>query len=179
MKVWKVKQVIRKATVEDAVSILDIYRHYVESTAITFELDTPSLGEFRQRIEKTLANYPYLVLEEDGEVAGYAYAGPFVGRAAYDRSCEVSIYLSLNARGRGYGRALYEALEDELHAMGFLNLYACIASPITEDEYLTRNSEQFHAHLGFQKVGHFHQCGHKFGRWYDMIWMEKIIGEHS
>ena len=59
-----------------------------------------------------------------------------------------------------------------------LNLYACIAYPETEDEYLTTNSADFHAHLGFTEVGHFHQCGYKFGRWYDMIWMEKIIGQH-
>ena len=63
--------------------------------------------------------------------------------------------------------------------MGILNLYACIASPIEEDEYLTANSEQFHAHLGFEKVGEFHRCGYKYGRWYNMIWMEKIIGKHA
>ena len=61
---------------------------------------------------------------------------------------------------------------------GILNLYACIGDPIEEDAYLNRNSEQFHQHLGFTKVGEFHQCGFKFGRWYNMIWMEKIIGEH-
>ena len=63
--------------------------------------------------------------------------------------------------------------------MGILNPYACIENPIAEDEYLTRNSEQFHAHLGFEKTDEFHKCGCKFGRWYNMIWMEKIIGEHA
>ena len=62
--------------------------------------------------------------------------------------------------------------------MGILNLYACIGYPVQEDEYLTANSAQFHAHLGFQKVGEFHRCGYKFNHWYDMIWMEKIIGDH-
>ena len=76
------------------------------------------------------------------------------------------------------GRALYEALADRLQAMGILNLYACIGYPQAEDEYLTRNSARFHEHLGFALVGTFHNCGYKFGRWYDMIWMEKIIGEH-
>ena len=69
-------------------------------------------------------------------------------------------------------------MEDELKAMGILNLYACISYPITEDEYLTRNSAEFHAHMGLKKVGEFHRCGYKFGHWYDMIWMEKIIGEY-
>jgi phosphinothricin acetyltransferase len=62
--------------------------------------------------------------------------------------------------------------------MEVLNLYACVADPVTEDEYLTGNSERFHQHLGFNKVGEFHKCGYKFGRWYNMIWMEKIVGEH-
>ena len=78
----------------------------------------------------------------------------------------------------GMGRALYEALADRLQAMGILNLYACIGYPQVEDEYLTRNSARFHEHLGFALVGTFHNCGYKFGRWYDMVWMEKIIGEH-
>ena len=110
---------------------------------------------------------------------GYAYAGAFVGRAAYDHSCELSIYLDHSAKRRGFGRALYDAMESALKAMGITNMYACIGDPPdAEDEYLTRNSEHFHEHLGFVKVGTFHKCGYKFGRWYNMIWMEKIIGEH-
>lgn len=77
------------------------------------------------------------------------------------------------------GRRLYEALEEKLRKMGILNLYACIAYPETEDEYLTTNSADFHAHLGYTKVGKFQKCGYKFGRWYNMIWMEKLIGEHK
>ena len=63
--------------------------------------------------------------------------------------------------------------------MGILNLYACIGYPEVEDEYLTKNSALFHQHMGYRKVGEFHRCGYKFGRWYHMVWMEKIIGEHS
>ena len=158
--------------------LLEIYAHYVENTAITFEYDVPKPEEFEGRIAKTLEKYPYLVLEEDGVIQGYAYAGPFVGRAAYRHSCEVSIYLDRDAKDRGYGRLLYETLEEKLKAMGILNLYACIGVPEVEDEYLTRHSERFHEHMGFSKVGEFHRCGYKFKRWYSMIWMEKIIGEH-
>ena len=62
---------------------------------------------------------------------------------------------------------------------GFLNMNACIAYAPKEDEYLTNNSVEFHAHLGYRMVGQFYQCGYKFGRWYDMVWMEKLIGEHG
>lgn len=96
-----------------------------------------------------------------------------MGRAAYDWAAELTIYLDHDARRGGLGRVLYEALADRLKAMGVLNLYACIGYPQVEDEYLTRNSAQFHEHLGFTLAGTFHNCGYKFGRWYDMIWMEK------
>ena len=76
------------------------------------------------------------------------------------------------------GRALYEELEKRLSSIGVLNLYACIADPIEEDERLTRDSERFHAHMGFEKVGEFHKCAFKFDCWYNMIWMEEVIGRH-
>ena len=170
---------IRSAAPADAPRLLAIYAYYVENTAISFEYETPSVDDFTGRIENTLKKYPYLVLEdEECTIQGYAYAGVFKARAAYDRSCEVTIYVDPAAKGRGYGRLLYEALEKELKARDFLNLYACIGVPIVEDEFLTRNSELFHQHMGYTKVGEFHQCGYKFDRWYNMIWMEKWIGEH-
>ena len=169
---------IREAKTEDAAALLEIYAYYVKNTAITFETEVPALEEFRDRMENTLRNYPYLVVEDEGTIRGYAYAGPFVGRAAYKHSSEVTIYLEHGSKGRGYGRALYGQLERRLKEQGIRNLYACIGDPVREDEYLTRNSEEFHRHLGYTKVGEFHQCGYKFQRWYNMIWMEKIIGEH-
>lgn len=169
---------VRDATLQDAERILEIYDYYVKNTAITFQYETPSLVEFQERMQKTMQRHPYLVIEKDGRIEGYAYAGPFVDRAAYDWSRELSIYIDRNAQKCGMGRMLYEALEEALHDMGILNLYACIAYPEQEDEYLTTNSADFHAHLGFSKVGEFQKCGYKFGRWYNMIWMEKVIGEH-
>lgn len=170
--------IIRNATLEDAERILEIYDYYVQNTAITFEYETPSVGEFKKRMEKTMQNYPYLVIVRDGCIEGYAYADAFIGRAAYGWSCEVTIYLDHNAQKCGMGRKIYEALEKALYDMGILNLYACIGYPEKNDEYLTTNSADFHKHLGFGKVGTFHKCGYKFHRWYHMIWMEKIIGEH-
>ena len=170
---------IRDAGLEDAKRLLEIYDYYVKNTAITFEYDTPALEESQKRMKKTMQRYPYLVIEKDGRIVGYAYAGPFVGRAAYDWSCETTIYLDYKVQKCGLGRRLYEALERALKDMGILNLYACIGFPQKEDEYLTYNSANFHAHLGYRTVGKFQKCGYKFERWYHMIWMEKIIGEHG
>lgn len=169
---------IRTAAIDDAEELLKVYTPYVEKTAITFEYDVPSLEEFKRRIENTLKKYPYLVAEKDGEILGYAYTGPFVGRAAYSWAAETSIYLREDCRKMGIGRRLYASLEEISRQQNILNLYACIGYPDTEDEYLTKNSVQFHAHLGYRLAGTFYQCGYKFGRWYHMVWMEKIIGDH-
>ena len=160
---------IRNAALADAPRILEIYAYYVEHTVITFEYDVPSLAEFEGRMRDVMQKYPYLVIERDGRIEGYAYAHAFVGRAAYDWAAELTIYLDHDARRGGLGRTLYEALADRLKGMGILNLYARIGYPQKEDEYLTKNSAQFHAHLGFTLAGTFHNCGYKFGRWYDMI----------
>lgn len=170
---------VRDAKLEDAERLVEIYDYYVRHTAITFEYDTPSPEEFRARMEKTMRRYPYLVILSDGKIEGYAYAGEFKSRAAYDWDCETTIYIDRNARKSGLGRKLYEALEKALCDMGIVNMYACITFTETEDEYLTKNSAEFHAHLGFSTVGTFRKCGYKFGRWYDMIWMEKTINKHS
>ena len=170
---------IRSAAAEDAGRIREIYAYYVTDTAISFEYEVPSPGEFRRRVTNTLEKYPYLVLEEDHVIRGYAYAGVFKARAAYDHCCEVTVYLDRQAKGKGYGRALYEALEDALRKKGIINLYACIGDPVEEDAYLTKNSEQFHRYMGYTTVGEFHRCGYKFGLWYNMIWMEKIIGDQA
>ena len=141
-------------------------------------------------------------------IIGYAYVGRLHERAAYDWSVETSIYVDRRARKHGLGRQLYERLESILRAMNIISVNACIAYPgtmnatvgalttsdtmqealregsadrgagIGEDPYLNTNSPDFHAHLGYQLVGHFHACAYKFDRWYDMIWMEKWIAPH-
>ncbi len=170
---------VRNVSLDDTNRLLEIYSYYVENTAITFEYVTPPPDEFKRRIKNITARYPYLVIEQNGIVKGYAYAAPLKDRAAYDRSCELSIYIDKDCRKCGLGKLLYTALEDRLRTMGILNLYACIGYPIECDEYLDSNSADFHSHMEFDKIGHFHKCGYKFDRWYDMIWMEKLIGEHG
>ncbi len=126
---------IRTVTVDDAEHLLAIYSYYVENTAITFEYATPTLAEFKDRIFNTLKKYPYLCILKEGTILGYAYAGPFHTRAAYQWTAELTIYLAPDARKCGLGRMLYDTLESQLKEMGILNLYACIGYPRTEDEY--------------------------------------------
>ena len=173
--------IIRVALPQDAWQLMEIYAPYVTETAITFETDVPTATAMLRRRDEIVGRYPYLVIEQDNTILGYAYAHAFNARAAYDWSAEVSIYLRMDERRKGFGGTLYRRLEEILRAQGVKNLNACIACPkeaIGDDAYLTHDSIDFHAHLGYQLVGRFHDSGYKFGRWYDMVWMEKMIGEH-
>ena len=105
---------IRSATINDAEELLNIYAPYVENTAISFEYTAPSVADFRERIAKTLTEYPYLVASTDDGIVGYAYAGPFHSRAAFKYSAEVSIYVDRNYRGQGLGKQLYTEIEQIL-----------------------------------------------------------------
>lgn len=166
---------IRIASPDDAEKILEIYAPYVTDTAVSFEYTVPDIGDFRKRIEGILKEYPYLVAEEDGQIIGYAYAGPFHSREAYKHSAELSIYIKNEYHGRGIGQNLYCKLEEILSAQNVFTTCACIAVPEIEDEYLTDISELFHERIGYHTVGRHEKCGYKFGRWYSMIWMEKEI----
>ncbi len=170
---------IRIATVEDAKELLEIYAYYVENTAITFEYVVPSVEEFERRIKETLKKYPYLVALVDGKIAGYIYAGGFRTRAAYAWSAETSVYIGSQYHRMGIGKLLYTKLEELLKQQNIINVYAGIADPVEEDEYLTRNSEHFHQAMGYKVVAKYHECGSKFGRWYNLIEMEKILGERT
>lgn len=169
---------VRAATPADAEALVRIYAPYVEKTAVSFEYEAPSAEEFAGRIARTLARYPYLVAEMDGKPVGYAYASPFKERRAYDWSVELSIYVDWDCRGMGIGKKLYETLERVLTAQHILNANACIACTDIPDEHLDNNSPDFHAHMGYRLVGKFTKSGYKFGKWYDMIWMEKLLGTH-
>ena len=153
---------IRIATPEDAFAIQNIYRYYVDNTAITFELEVPSVKEFQERITKTLERYPYLVAEEEGEVIAYAY----------DWSVEMSVYVQRGIHGKGVGTALYEKMEELLKKQNIVNLFACITHPNAE-------SEAFHAARGYEKKAHFEQCGYKLGKWWDIVWMQKVIASNE
>lgn len=168
----------RNAVLDDAERILEIYRYYVEKTAITFEWTVPALEEFKARMKRTMEKFPYIVALENKKIIGYSYVGPFKEREAYGWAVETTIYLDAEKRHCGAGKKLYLAMEEILRRMHILNLNACIGYPKQDDEYLTKNSAQFHEHLGYTLAGKFHDCGYKFGKWYDMVWMEKMIGSH-
>lgn len=170
---------IRAVAPEDAAELLAIYAPYVHETAISFEYEAPTLEEFRARITTTLARYPYIAAVSGGVLLGYAYCGAFSARAAYARSAETTIYVRRGERGRGIGRKLYEMLEDAAKSQNILNLYADVAYTDAEDEYLTFGSIRFHERMGWRAAGKFTRCGCKFGRWYNVARLEKIIGEHD
>ena len=170
--------VIRAVRAEDAGALLGIYSWYVLHSAVTFEYDVPTEEEFRGRIRKTLEKYPYFCLEGEEGLAGYAYAGPFRSRRAYQWIAETSVYLAPWARKRGWGRLLCESLEAACRRMGLVSLYACITVPHGEpDPFVTGDSADFHAHLGYRELARFPGSGSKFGRWYDTVIMEKPLNE--
>lgn len=170
---------IRLATIEDASSIRKIYGPYVQNTAVTFEYDIPSIQEFEYRIRQTLKEYPYLVAIQNNEVVGYCYAGAFHSRQAYKHSAELSIYLRQDVRGQGIGTFLYKKIEEMLLKQNIYLLHACIATSEVIDEYLNDDSPTFHKKMGFQLTGRHDRCGYKFGKWYSIIWMDKLIRERD
>ena len=160
--------IIRPVQLSDAATIRAIYQPYVTETAITFEVNVPTVQEFERSITKTLTQFPYLVAEVDGKVVGYAYASTYYARAAYDWTTELSIYVAKESRGQGIGSALYTALEEELEARGYLRFLACIAVP-------NEASISMHKKRGYVQVAHFPNIGYKFNKWYDIVWMQKNL----
>ena len=159
---------IRIATPQDVPEILSIYTPYILNTTHTFEYEGPSQGEFLERFQRITTRHPWLVWEEDGQVLGYAYGSSPFERDAYRWSCEASIYLRPEARGKGIGRRLYTALEQLMAFQGHRICYAII----TEEN---RDSLAFHHKMGYQVTAKMPGCGRKFGRWLGVIWMEKPL----
>jgi phosphinothricin acetyltransferase len=163
---------IRPATAQDAAAIAAIYAHYVEHTTISFEEQVPSAAEMARRIDDVAAHgLPWLVLEQDGRIAGYAYGGIWKGRSAYRHTVEASVYLDPTAGGRGYGSRLYDALFDVLREQGRHSVIASIALP-------NPASVALHERFGFAQVGRFREVGRKFGQWHDVgYWQLLLEGE--
>ncbi|MDO4541564.1 MAG: GNAT family N-acetyltransferase [Bacillota bacterium] len=163
---------LRLVTPSDAEEILNIYAPYILNTAVSFEEAVPSIGSFTQKIKDISSVYPYIVAEDDKGIAGYAYAGPHMSRAAYRWNVETSIYLDSQKRRQGLGRLLYTALFAILKLQNIENIYACITYPNPE-------SIGFHQSMGFIEVGHFPQCGFKAEAWQDIVWLGKRLGNGS
>lgn len=156
---------IRLATLDDASGILAIYAPVVQNTFISFETEVPDVTEIQSRISKTLEQYPYLICEIDGSVAGYAYGSAFRSRRAYQWTTEVTVYVNENFQRRGVGRALYTALFEVLRQQGYYNAVGVIALP-------NAGSVTLHEIMGFEKIGVFRNMGNKLDDWHDTGWWQ-------
>ena len=163
------KLTIRDAKLDDALAIADIYNHYVEGSIITFEEQQVTVPEIRRRLEAVQdAKLPWFVVEEAGEVVGYAYGTPWKSRSAYRFSVESTIYMHPAHTGYGTGSLLYGQLLSALHERSVHVVLAGISLPNSQ-------SVALHEKLGFTKVAHFSQVGFKFGRWIDVGYWQHVF----
>ena len=160
---------IRHATPEDAAGCLAVYAPFANDTAVSFEHEAPSTDEFMQRITRVNRTHAFLVAEERERIAGFAYAGVHRERMSYRWTCEVSVYLGAEFRGRGLGRALYGALFPLLEQQGYRLMLAGITLP-------NPASVGLHRALGFDEVGVYRRVGWKAGAWRDVMWLARQIG---
>lgn len=167
-----VAMLIRDAEERDAAACAEIYAPYVRDTAITFEVEPPTPAEMAGRIAQSAKTHAWLVLEDGGRVAGFAYGRPYKERAAYRWSCEVSVYLELGRRRTGAGRKLYEALFTRLAERGFRTAVAGMTLP-------NDPSVGLHRALGFEPVGTYRRIGWKHGAWRDVAWAQRPLVPES
>jgi phosphinothricin acetyltransferase len=161
---------VRPSTEADLAAITAIYGWNVLNGLGTFEEDPPAREEMARRRATFLdRGLPYLVAELEGVILGYAYAGPFRLRAAYRYTVEDSVYVSPDAVGKGVGRALLSRLIADCEALGLRQMCAVIG------DSGNAASIGLHAALGFEKKGIFPDMGHKFGRWVDLVWMQRTL----
>ena len=163
---------IRPVTEADAQAIQAIYAPFVRATAISFELDAPTVDEVRSRIRDVSVNFPWLVCVSEGDVAGYAYASRHRERLAYQWSVDVAIYVKQGAQRRGVGRGLYGSLFALLHLQGYFNAYAGVTLP-------NDASVRLHLAAGFLPVGVYEKVGFKLGQWHDVAWFALQLQAHA
>lgn len=164
--------VIRQATPEDAEAIINIYAGYIRNTTITFEVEVPTIEEFQKRMEQIQTQFPWLVCEIDGVVAGYAYGSKHAQRAAYRWSADLSVYIDERYHRRHIAAALYAALYAMLRAQGYYTVYAGVSTP-------NPNSEAFHLAQGFTVVGVYPNVGYKLGTWCTLTWYGLTLREYG
>ncbi|MGN9473736.1 arsinothricin resistance N-acetyltransferase ArsN1 family B [Pseudomonas syringae pv. aptata] len=163
-----ISSMVRTAARTDAAAIQGIYAPMVERTAISFELEPPTVQEMAERIESTLFKYPYLVAERGGQVVGYAYASQHRAREAYQWSVDVTVYVAPQAHRSGIARALYSRLIPILERQGLHTAYAGIALP-------NAGSVGLHEALGFEHLGTYTEVGFKHGKWQDVGYWRKRL----
>jgi L-amino acid N-acyltransferase YncA len=159
---------IRPAVAADAAACAEVYAPYVTGTCISFEIAPPTPEQFTERIADAQAAHEWLVAERSGLVIGYAYAHRFAERAAYQWSCETSIYLASEVRGQGVGRALYAELLGRLAALGYRRAFAGVTLP-------NEASVGLHRAFGFRDAGRYDRVGWKDGGWHDVAWLQRDL----
>jgi phosphinothricin acetyltransferase len=160
---------IREAEPRDALTIAQIYNHYVRESVITFEEDPVTTAEIARRLaEVRSASLPWLVAEDSGQVTGYAYATHWKNRTAYRFSVEITVYVAPDCIGRGIGSLLYGKLLAMLHAQSIHAVIGAIALP-------NEASVAFHEKFGFRKVAQFREVGFKFKRWIDVGYWQRTL----
>jgi phosphinothricin acetyltransferase len=163
---------IRTATTEDAKSILDIYSPSILNTAISFETEIPSIEEIQKRIEKCLEKFPWIVCAIDKKIAGYVYASKHRDRDAYQWTCESSVYIHNDFKGKGIGKNLYACLFAILKLQGLRNVYAGITLP-------NNPSVQLHERCGFEHFVTYDKVGYKFYNWHDVGWWKLQLNDYD
>ena len=161
---------IRLARTDDAEGILAIYSPYISNTSFTFETEVPSINDFQKRIADYLINWPWLVCEINGVIAGYAYGAKYRERTAYQWCVESSIYIHDNFQKQNIGKALYKALIKILKQQGYRNVYAVINLP-------NDKSVRFHESCGFTYFATYENVGYKLGKWKNVGWWQLVINE--
>jgi len=159
---------IRIAVPSDATQIAQIYALNVQDTAFTFEVEPPTAVEMQRRMQKISERLPWLVMDLEGQIAGYAYASPHRERAAYQWAVEVSVYVAPKAYRQGVARALYKSLLQILEAQGFYKVYAGITLP-------NNPSVNLHESFGFELIGTYQDVGYKLGRWHNVGWWQLTL----
>ena len=163
---------IRLVQETDSERILEIYRPYVEETAISFEYEVPTQAEFTERISSVAREFPYLVYTIDETIVAYAYAHRHMERAAYQWNATLSVYVDSGYQRRGIGKQLYACLMEILKLQNIHNVYGIVKTP-------NPNSEKLHECFGFRRIGIYRQTGFKQGVWHDVTWFEKSIRGHE
>ena len=161
---------IRLATESDLGRIQEIYRPYVEETVLNSEYRVPSIDELRERFETNTKNFPWVVCEIDGVVAGYAYASRPFRREGYKWTAELSVYTHSDYHGKGIALSLYNSIFELLTLQGYYNVYACVLGG-------NEKSKRFHEKHGFSTVAVFPNIVHKHNKWIDVTWMLKKLKE--
>jgi len=163
---------IRLAQPADAGSILNIYAPYISDTSFTFESEVPSVTAFADRITSYLTNWPWLVCEINGNIAGYAYGSRYRERVGYQWCVECSVYIHDDFQGMGVARALYTALFAILQQQGYRNVYAVINLP-------NEKSVHLHERCGFKWFVTYDHVGYKLGKWKNVGWWQLVINEYN